>query len=109
MQTTKVVLKRMVLDKLYDHLHDHYSFSRPKSQFVDKNLPQHDIDAAIAFKSDIRIEELRIALARIEDGNFGYCLHCGMEISMEDLRSDPTRRFCTTCEQILIGSSLDAT
>ncbi len=44
-------------------------------------------------------EKLRIktALARIEDGEYGYCVHCGDDIPEGRLRFDPSVPSCIDC------------
>jgi RNA polymerase-binding transcription factor DksA len=38
------------------------------------------------------------ALARIHDGTYGYCTHCGMQIPERDLERAPERPVCHRCE-----------
>jgi hypothetical protein len=99
MLESKAVFRRMILGRLYDHLCSEYSFAWPRELFVDADLSLHDIDATLAFKSDIFIEELRIALDRIDEGTFGACLRCREDIPLALLWADPSRRFCSVCEQ----------
>lgn len=40
---------------------------------------------------------IRAALARIEDGSYGTCTHCGGEISQERLDVMPATPLCRTC------------
>lgn len=44
-----------------------------------------------------RIEALRAALKRIEDGTFGECLACGEEIAPARLEADPALTTCIDC------------
>jgi DnaK suppressor protein len=39
------------------------------------------------------------ALLRIEDGCFGTCVHCGIEISKRRLGAVPWTPFCITCQE----------
>ena len=98
MKDSKAVMKRMVLNRLYDHLSEHYSIPQSRTLFVESPSYDHSVDAATAFKSDIQIEELSRALERIDRGVFGSCLCCGRRIPLGDLREDPCRRLCRTCE-----------
>jgi RNA polymerase-binding transcription factor DksA len=43
------------------------------------------------------IERIRAALARIEDGSYGFCVTCGNEISQERLDVLPATPFCRNC------------
>jgi DnaK suppressor protein len=39
------------------------------------------------------------ALLRIQDGCFGTCIHCGIEISKRRLAAVPWTPFCITCQE----------
>ncbi len=38
------------------------------------------------------------ALSRIDDGTYGYCTHCGMQLPERDLERAPERQHCHRCE-----------
>jgi hypothetical protein len=97
-KTTKVTLKRIVLNRLYDHLCSHYSVQFPRRSFLEAETGSHIVDAVVAFKSDIEIEVLTNALNRIEDGSFGTCWFCGRRIPLKLLKEDPAVRVCRPCE-----------
>jgi len=42
-------------------------------------------------------QRVRAALARIDEGEFGYCMECGEEIAEKRLALDPTVPTCITC------------
>jgi DnaK suppressor protein len=44
------------------------------------------------------ILKIKEALARIEDGTFGYCEGCGEEISEERLKARPVTTLCIACK-----------
>jgi RNA polymerase-binding protein DksA len=43
------------------------------------------------------IDDIRAALARIEDGTYGVCAECGDEIAADRLRAVPSARLCVDC------------
>lgn len=43
------------------------------------------------------IGRIRTALARIDDGEYGYCLSCGEPIAKERLEFDPAATQCVKC------------
>ncbi|MDA0306382.1 MAG: TraR/DksA family transcriptional regulator [Proteobacteria bacterium] len=51
------------------------------------------------------IEILRIdaAMQRINEGEFGYCLSCGIEIEPKRLKNDPTAPTCFDCAEMSEG------
>jgi RNA polymerase-binding transcription factor DksA len=91
-------MRRVILTKLFDHLDEHYTTIWPREMFIDGMLSAHQIDAAIAFKSDPRLEELRNALDRLEDGTYGICISCKGNINQAILDNDPAQRVCEACE-----------
>lgn len=97
---SKRVLRRAVLVRLYDHLQDAYGLDSPRESFVRGQLTLHQIDALLAFKSDPRIDELRGALERLEQGSFGICIACKGEISQDLLEVDPAVRLCERCDRL---------
>lgn len=56
---------------------------------------------AIAAASDRRrtgtIARLRRTLARMDEGEFGYCAECGEPIARGRLEADPSTPFCVSC------------
>ena len=44
-----------------------------------------------------QIEEIKAALARLEEGTYGRCLVCGKEIPAERLEIVPTATECADC------------
>jgi len=41
------------------------------------------------------------AIARIQGGSFGECLHCGQEIGEKRLSAIPWTEYCITCQELL--------
>jgi len=97
---SKRVLRRAILVRLYDHLQDAYGLEWPRESFVGGQLALREIDALLAFKSDPRIDELRGALERLEEGSFGRCIACKRDIDQELLEVDPAMRLCEQCERL---------
>ncbi|MBE2276880.1 MAG: TraR/DksA family transcriptional regulator [Rhodobacteraceae bacterium] len=46
-------------------------------------------------KSEIR--RIEAALSRIDEGEYGYCVHCGAEIGDDRLDALPFTPFCRAC------------
>lgn len=47
----------------------------------------------------LRMEDVRAALKKIEQGTYGLCERCGQEISPERLEAIPAARLCISCKQ----------
>jgi DnaK suppressor protein len=45
------------------------------------------------------LRKVRAALARIEKGSFGTCLHCDEEISPKRLKAVPWAPYCIRCQE----------
>ncbi len=43
------------------------------------------------------IQRIEAALARLDSGDYGYCVECGEEIGAKRLEVDPAAAFCITC------------
>lgn len=41
--------------------------------------------------------KVELALARLENGDYGYCVLCDEEIGIVDLEADPSTVVCSTC------------
>src|SRR5579872_5531697 len=45
------------------------------------------------------LRQIRRALARIEDGSYGVCLHCDEDISPKRIAAAPWAAFCIKCQE----------
>lgn len=52
---------------------------------------------AVAARRRDTLRRIDAALARLADGEFGYCAKCGDEIAIKRLTIDPTIAMCTGC------------
>ncbi len=48
-------------------------------------------------RRDLETRRLRAALARIDEGEFGWCEDCGEEIAIRRLELDPAATRCVSC------------
>jgi RNA polymerase-binding transcription factor DksA len=96
-QRSKRTMRRAVLKRLFDLLEWKYGISLGRDQLDGVSL--HEIDALLSFKSEPKLDELRGALDRIDEGTFGTCISCKRKISQDLLDADPARRMCPACEQ----------
>lgn len=102
MVSDKHVIRRVILSKLYDLLQDEFADCYSRDTFVRSDLPMHELDGLLAFKSGANLEELRHTLDRLEEDSFGLCISCKSSIGQHLLDSDPTRRVCSSCEDKLV-------
>lgn len=45
------------------------------------------------------LSQVRAALARLEDGTYGICVHCEEEISLKRLNAVPQTPYCIQCQE----------
>lgn len=57
-----------------------------------------DFDLRIRDRERVLIRKIKDALQRIEDGEYGYCVSCGEEISEKRLIARPVATHCIDCK-----------
>lgn len=51
-------------------------------------------------RREAELKRIAAALARIDEGDYGYCLSCGEEIAPRRLELDPTIAVCVDCASV---------
>ena len=60
-------------------------------------MQQKEMDREAARRRAIQRQQIKAALKRLEDGDYGYCVKCDEEISAKRLAADPATPFCVRC------------
>ena len=60
-------------------------------------MQQQSMDIAREERRRKRLKVLEAALARLAEDDYGYCITCGEDISLERLRADPATTRCLDC------------
>jgi DnaK suppressor protein len=60
---------------------------------------QDDIEFALIQMKAETLNKIDEALARLEEGSYGYCFECGEEIAQQRLRALPFAVRCKECEE----------
>ena len=60
-------------------------------------MQQQSMDTAKEARRIERIKLIKVALKRLEDGDYRYCLNCYASISNGRLKLDPTFSLCIDC------------
>jgi DnaK suppressor protein len=60
---------------------------------------QEDIEFALIQMKAETLSKINEALARLEEGAYGYCFECGQEITQQRLRALPFAVRCRDCEE----------
>ncbi len=59
-----------------------------------------DLDNAEVSRDLKEVRELEAAQARLEEGSFGRCADCRLEIAFERLRANPAAARCVACQRV---------
>ena len=59
-----------------------------------------DLDNAETSRDLNELRDLEAAQKRLEDGSYGMCVTCGLEIGLERLRAVPGAARCVKCQQV---------
>lgn len=55
------------------------------------------------------LRQVRLALARMNDGSYGTCMHCEEDIKPKRLEALPWAAFCITCQEAADRHEFEAT
>lgn len=58
---------------------------------------EQNINRAVVNELEVRLQNVRNALKRIENGTYGKCTNCNKEISTERLAANPAANTCLDC------------
>lgn len=59
-----------------------------------------DLDQAEVSRELREVRELEAALARLEEGGYGRCTDCGLEIDFERVHANPAATRCVQCQRV---------
>lgn len=69
------------------------------SEEEEDEAEEFSINIAIAGGLKDRRTNVEVALQKMEQGKYGKCEKCGMDIGMEVLSVDPESRYCKHCKE----------
>lgn len=95
-------LKRELIDDIERTVH---TLQDEATVFADPNdRASQESDIALELRNRDRerklIKKIDEALKRIEDGEYGYCDNCGVEIGLKRLEARPTATLCIDCKTL---------
>lgn len=101
---------RGILTALRDELSEDiertvHSLQDETTVFADPNdRASQETDLSLELRNRDRerrlIKKINQALQRIEDGEYGYCDSCGVEIGLKRLEARPTATLCIDCKTL---------
>jgi RNA polymerase-binding protein DksA len=75
--------------------------NRDVSDLLDHEDPASDVDTEAMYvlteHAEECLREVDDALARVENGTYGFCASCGADIPLQRLRALPTTELCVDC------------
>lgn len=60
-----------------------------------------DVDLALLDLRYRHYKEIADAFRRLEDGTYGRCERCAVDIPLERLKAEPSARFCVACLDLI--------
>lgn len=96
----KLEHERILVSKEIKDLEKPLDFGDDVDHFEEDTDKTEEMDSQLAAAKSIkdRLGEINIALGKIQEGKYGICEKCGMEIEEEILDIDPESRFCKSCK-----------
>jgi|SRR5579863_8542026 RNA polymerase-binding transcription factor len=58
-----------------------------------------EINFILSDRDRVKLRQIDDAIARIDDGSYGVCESCGLEVAEERLNAMPFTRLCRDCQQ----------
>ncbi len=62
-------------------------------------IERTDVRTALMQRDAREVGELQSALLRLDDGHYGVCAECGLDIESERMRALPTALRCSGCQE----------
>lgn len=63
---------------------------------VADSIQQHENNNAVLNQLEVRLNEVKLALEKIEKGTYGKCVKCEMDIEEDRLEANPAAQTCKT-------------
>jgi DnaK suppressor protein len=75
----------------------------PENHMADSGSNVYEMERlmTIRIEAQTRLEMVREALGRLEEGTYGICGRCGREIAPARLEALPFARYCIECQEIV--------
>lgn len=73
--------------------------SSPEEMDRIQNASARDYAVSNLERNASQLREVRAALRRLDEGNFGICVHCEEAISPKRLAAIPWASFCIVCQE----------
>jgi DnaK suppressor protein len=74
-----------------------------------QNAAERELAIRNLDRDSILLRSVRAALARLNDGSFGMCLHCEEDISPKRLNAVPWAAYCIQCQELADRNQVEGT
>lgn len=96
--------------EIREYLKDRLEFLESRTVSIDApNCPDDNeyasmvsemhFNVALRERESRQLKDVREALARLKDPEFGYCEECGEPIALARLKANPLAIYCITCQE----------
>lgn len=95
--------RRALEHQLAEHLHGQSRAERAHDVLTQdgddapQRLPERDIAAALTDLERAELDAVAAALKRLERGEYGRCVDCGIDIPFDRLKAEPWALRCVDC------------
>ncbi len=101
----KQILEALKLELVDDIERTVHTMQDEATVFADPNdRASQESDIALELRNRDRerklIKKIDESLSRIENGEYGYCESCGVEIGLKRLEARPTATLCIDCKEL---------
>ena len=86
-----------VVEAIQEEVYVHENISAAPVHLADIAADAVDADVQVLQRERTILEDINAALARVDEGTFGECTHCGRTISDERLKAIPYASTCVEC------------
>jgi DnaK suppressor protein len=73
-------------------------FGRPEDSTA-QDRTARDLEFALDARESAELDEVDAAMRRIEDGTYGQCIDCGVQIPVARLQATPEASRCIACQE----------
>ena len=118
MNKKELVSFKNQLKELQDELEKNINSAKEEINLIRQQSPTDEgdhavlmndasIDDKLIVKQTAKLKEIREALDKISNGNYGICEMCEEPISLERLKVKPYAKYCISCREINEKESVD--
>ncbi len=98
----RIMKKLLRIKEVEEQIGNNWEEPKDLEDWADITLTE-DVQSLIATRDASVLNEIDIALGKIEKGTYGICERCGKPIELERLELIPWTKFCSRCAHEIEG------